>query len=276
MIRIEAVGKSKVFETRFKPAALESKEFVICGADSQAVYISTPPSTHAAFVMKALKSGKHVLCEKPAFLDEASARAAVRLADERELVLIESWPYTFHDQWRWLKEKIQNKFFYCDVAFGVPIIPVGWREVPRELGAIGDFAVYAISVALEMGDLPVETVVVEGQSRNGVPFYLAGTITTAKQSIVSFRVGYGLQFVSRLLVWGTDFEIELEKAFNPRAEEVVRVRESVNYLTTYRSFQNDHWCRMLSKFRRMVVERQTKDNYKVIEQAKVLEKLKKK
>ena len=41
----------------------ENLEDCVAGAD--VVYILTPPSTHRELVLKAIKAGKHVVCEKP-------------------------------------------------------------------------------------------------------------------------------------------------------------------------------------------------------------------
>jgi predicted dehydrogenase len=46
-----------------------------------AVTIATPPATHAALVLEAVRTGKHVLCEKPFALDTAEADAMLGAAD---------------------------------------------------------------------------------------------------------------------------------------------------------------------------------------------------
>lgn len=54
------------------------------------LYISTPHNTHAPLLEKALKSGKHVLCEKSITLNSEELEAAAALAEERGLVLAEA------------------------------------------------------------------------------------------------------------------------------------------------------------------------------------------
>ena len=48
----------------------------------QAVYIATPVFLHAPQTTKALRAGKHVLCEKPMAMTEAGARSMVKVAEE--------------------------------------------------------------------------------------------------------------------------------------------------------------------------------------------------
>lgn len=48
----------------------------------QAVYVATPVFLHAPQTMKALRAGKHVICEKPMAMNEAEARSMVQAAQE--------------------------------------------------------------------------------------------------------------------------------------------------------------------------------------------------
>ncbi|NKX52407.1 Gfo/Idh/MocA family oxidoreductase, partial [Arthrobacter deserti] len=52
-----------------------------------AVYISSTNDKHFDQTLRALKAGKHVLCEKPLALDADQAEAMVEFADEQNLVL---------------------------------------------------------------------------------------------------------------------------------------------------------------------------------------------
>ncbi|SMC91211.1 Gfo/Idh/MocA family protein [Lentzea albidocapillata] len=52
-------------------------------SDVDAVYISTPPASHAELVLKAFAAGKAVFCEKPLAVDLAEARAMAEAAAGR-------------------------------------------------------------------------------------------------------------------------------------------------------------------------------------------------
>ena len=54
------------------------------------IYISTPHNTHIDYLRKALRSGKHVLCEKAITLNAEELEEAVALAEEKGLVLAEA------------------------------------------------------------------------------------------------------------------------------------------------------------------------------------------
>lgn len=52
-------------------------------SEVDAVYISTPPASHAGLVLKAFQAGKAVFCEKPLAVDLAEARAMAAAAQGR-------------------------------------------------------------------------------------------------------------------------------------------------------------------------------------------------
>jgi len=62
------------------------------------VYISLVNSDHAQWAETALKSGRHVVVDKPAFLSSADARRLIALAKEKNLLLAEANVFSFHPQ----------------------------------------------------------------------------------------------------------------------------------------------------------------------------------
>ena len=72
------------------------------------VYLSTPHNTHAPLLEKALKSGKHVLCEKSITLNSPELEAAVALAEERGLVLAEAMTLYHMPLYKKLREIVDS------------------------------------------------------------------------------------------------------------------------------------------------------------------------
>ncbi|EED24603.1 NAD binding Rossmann fold oxidoreductase, putative [Talaromyces stipitatus ATCC 10500] len=60
------------------------------------VYISTPNGLHYEWASKALRAGKHVLCEKPFTSNAEEARKLVELAKVKGLVCEEAFHWQFH------------------------------------------------------------------------------------------------------------------------------------------------------------------------------------
>ncbi|HRK30320.1 MAG TPA: Gfo/Idh/MocA family oxidoreductase [Tepidisphaeraceae bacterium] len=63
-----------------------------------AIYISGPNSTHHEWTLKALRAGKHVLCEKPFALDAGQAEEMFDVAHAAGRVVMEAFMYLCHPQ----------------------------------------------------------------------------------------------------------------------------------------------------------------------------------
>jgi len=59
--------------------------------DIDAVHLCLPVGLHAEYAERALRAGKHVLCEKPLAATSAQARALIALAEQRGLVLMPAY-----------------------------------------------------------------------------------------------------------------------------------------------------------------------------------------
>ncbi len=58
--------------------------------DVDIIYIATPHNTHSEYLRKALRAGKHVLCEKSITLNAGELEEAVKLAEDNHVVLAEA------------------------------------------------------------------------------------------------------------------------------------------------------------------------------------------
>lgn len=87
VVSAEHVDSAKRLATQLGCEADVGWEWVARRQDVDAVIICTPPHIHAAATIAALRSGKHVLCEKPLArtLSEAAEMLSVAKADGRRL-----------------------------------------------------------------------------------------------------------------------------------------------------------------------------------------------
>lgn len=87
----------------------------LVAADVDALYVATHPDTHAAICLQALAAGKHVLCEKPAALNERQLSEVIAEARGRGLLYMEAMKPPFFPLYRKLRRHLQED----------PIGPVG-------------------------------------------------------------------------------------------------------------------------------------------------------
>lgn len=78
------------------PRVLASYDALIHDPEIDAIYNPLPNSSHHAWTIKALRAGKHVLCEKPLASNASEAEEMMRVADETGRVLMEAFHYRYH------------------------------------------------------------------------------------------------------------------------------------------------------------------------------------
>jgi predicted dehydrogenase len=78
------------------PRVHQTYSALLADHDIDAIYNPLPNALHAEWTIKALKAGKHVLCEKPFASNAAEAEEMARVANETGLVLSEAFAYRYH------------------------------------------------------------------------------------------------------------------------------------------------------------------------------------
>lgn len=118
------------------------------------IYLSTPHNTHIKYLIEALNSGKHVLCEKSITLNSHELSEAAGLADQNNLVLAEAMTVYHMPLYKKLKEIITSgqlgPLRFVQLNFGsYKDYNMENRFFSRNLagGALLDIGVYALSFA---------------------------------------------------------------------------------------------------------------------------------
>lgn len=126
---------------------------VLSRDDIQGVVIATPAETHFRIAREALLSNKHVYVEKPLVLDESEAAELIKIAKEKNLILMVGHLLQYHPVFRRLKALVDNgdlgriNYIYSN--------RLNLGKIRREENALWSFAPHDISMILALaGDMP--------------------------------------------------------------------------------------------------------------------------
>jgi predicted dehydrogenase len=78
------------------PKAYGGYAEVLDDPDIDAVYVPLPNGLHAEWTTRAVRAGKHVLCEKPFTANAAEAEAVAEVAAASDRVVMEAFHYRYH------------------------------------------------------------------------------------------------------------------------------------------------------------------------------------
>ncbi len=135
------------------PRAYGSYEEMLKDPDIEAVYIATTGNFHYGNIKQCLQAGKHVICEKAMVATEEEAREAFRLADEKNLFLMEAMWSRFLPKTQKVREWVREgrigrvKLIQGTIGFQAPKDPQG-RLYNPDLGGgvLYDLGVYLIDL----------------------------------------------------------------------------------------------------------------------------------
>ena len=140
----------------------ENIDDIFADGNVDVVYIATPHNKHIEYILKALENGKHVLCEKAITLNSDELNKAVKLAEEKNLILAEAMTIYNMPLYTELEKNIESgklgNFRLAQVNFGsFKEYDMTNRFFNMELagGALLDIGVYALScVRMFMTEYP--------------------------------------------------------------------------------------------------------------------------
>ena len=143
----------------------DSLDMLAADKDVEAVYVASPNYMHYKHVMKLLKAGKHVFCEKAIASNYAEAEEMFRTAQERHLVLLEAVRPVFDPGMQAIKNNLYKlgairkaNISYCQYSSRYDSFKEGQEHniFSRECsaGALMDISVYCVHTLLYLLGMP--------------------------------------------------------------------------------------------------------------------------
>lgn len=210
------------------PRAHGSYESLLADPEIDVVYNPLPNHLHAEWTVKALRAGKHVLCEKPFALSLAEADAMIAAARETGRTLTEAFMYRHHPQTLKVKELVDDgalgKLQLVKGAFSFTLDRAGNFRNVKEMGggSIWDVGCYPISYArLAAGTEPLEVFGRQLLGPGGSDVRFAGQMRFADDVHAQFDSSFQSPFRAYVEIVGSEASLWIPQPFKPgRSSEV--------------------------------------------------------
>jgi predicted dehydrogenase len=247
--------------------AYGSYQEILADKHIDAVYIPLPNHLHVPWSIRALKAGKHVLCEKPIGLSVAEAeQLAGAAAAHPKLKIMEAFMVRDHPQWQMARElvrdgrigqlrNIHTNFSYFNDD------PANIRN-QRDIGggALMDIGCYPITTARFIYDDEPRRVLgqIERDPKLGTD-RLTSAILEFFQGTATFTVSTQLAPFQRTNIFGTAGRIEIEIPFNAPNDRPTRIwvqsGAAPNIKTEEITFETcDHYTLQADIFARAILD----------------------
>ena len=205
------------------PHACGNYSDVLHAPGVDAVYNALPNSLHHHWTIAALKSGKHVLCEKPLASDADQAREMFDVAQGAGRVLVEAFMYRSHPQTLAALQSVQSgsigqlKLIRTSFCFRTSRTD-GNIRFSRELagGALMDIGCYCINFSrLFAGEEPAQISVSGELHESGVDELAAGTMSFPGGIVASFTCGMTLHADNTAFLCGSEGFLAIPVPWKP-------------------------------------------------------------
>jgi xylose dehydrogenase (NAD/NADP) len=229
--RIAAVGSrgKESADTFARERGIErsygSYDAVLSDATIDAVYISLPNSFHHEWTIKALRAGKHVLCEKPFAASALESEEMFAVAEKAGCVLIEAFMYRAHPLTHAVIAAVRGgeigdlRLIRTSFCYRTSKVAGNIRFDPSMAGgALMDVGSYCINFArLCAACEPHAVSVTATRHASGVDEMAVGTLHFPNGVLASFTCGMGVQADNTAYVCGSEGFIEVPVPWKPPA-----------------------------------------------------------
>ena len=203
------------------PKAYGSYEELLADPVIDAIYNPLPNHLHVPWTIKAAKSGKHVLCEKPIALNADEASQLLEVQKDTGVLIVEAFMVRDNPQWHWVQEQvkcgeigelraIQSAFSYMNRD------PQNIRNMPDiGGGGIYDIGCYPVFISrMVFGEEPLEVSALIEKDPDFQTDRLASGMMKFPSGQSSFICSTQLVPYQRVQIFGTKKRIEVEVPFN--------------------------------------------------------------
>jgi len=213
------------------PKAYGSYEQLLEDPEIEAVYNPLPNHLHLEWTIKALKAGKHVLCEKPIGLNFKEAdHLRKEMRKFPDLKVMEAFMYRFHPQWPAVK-KLINEGTIGELK-NIHSIFSYYNDNPEDIrnqpeiggGGLLDIGCYCISLSRYLFDSePIRVCGTIERDPKMKTDRLTSAVLKFEKGTSTFTCSTQLIDRRHVEVFGTGGKIEMTTPFVPSAESRAKI-----------------------------------------------------
>jgi predicted dehydrogenase len=201
------------------PEAYDSYDALIASDTIDAVHVPLPNSLHKEYILKAVRAGKHVICEKSLAVSYKDAQEIVQACKEHGVVLFENFMCGYHPQHQAVRSLIdEGKLGAVSVFrsfFGFPKMNADNIRYNKDLagGVLNENGAYTLFMARSMvGKEPISVTTTLYSEEVDI----RGTITLDFGDGVTALLAFDLDAVyqNNYSIWGSKGIIHVNRAYS--------------------------------------------------------------
>jgi predicted dehydrogenase len=207
-------------------------ESLLADPEVEAVYISLPNALHIEWTGRALRAGKHVLCEKPLSRRAAEVERAFDLAEREDRLLMEGFMYRHNPQTRRLQELLGagaiGRVRMIRAQFSFLAGDPGNVRLSTALdgGALMDVGCYCVSGARLIAGEPERVSAEQTVGGDGVDVAFAAILRFPGDVLAHFDAGLALATRDELEVVGEEGGLFLDDPWHCRSPVIELRRDA--------------------------------------------------
>jgi xylose dehydrogenase (NAD/NADP) len=213
------------------PRAHGRYEALLDDPDVDVVYNPLPNSLHAEWTIKAVRAGKHVLCEKPLAVTTAEVDAIAAAASEAGRVVAEAFMYRHHPQTPKVKELVRagtlGRLLLLRGTFSFTLTRAADVRLDPALGggSLWDVGCYPLSFARYVaGSEPLEVFGWQQSGATGIDETFAAALRFPGDVLAQFDSSFRAPFRTEMEVVGTEGTLRVASPFKPGPDAVLLLR----------------------------------------------------
>ena len=203
-----------------------SYDALLSDPDVDAVYVSLPNALHHEWTVKALRAGKHVLCEKPMAVTERQGQEMFETSRRAGRVLVEAFMYVSHPQTAAVLQAVRDgaigelRLIRASFCYRTTRID-GNIRFSTELcgGALMDVGCYCTHFArMIAGQEPMQVSAFAAMHERGVDLATSAVLRFPSGVLATFSCSMGTQCDNTAHVCGTEGYLEIPWPWKPNPQ----------------------------------------------------------